>query len=383
MASLYVHVPFCERKCPYCDFYSVEGTVFMDRYLAALGSEAGLLGESHSTWRFETLYVGGGTPSLLSTAGFEGMLESLRTAFHFSPGPELTVEVNPGTVTGEKLQRYRALGINRLSIGIQSFREDELRFLGRIHSVPDAQECYDAARRAGFENISVDLIYSLPGQSIQDWEYSLRRAIAFGPEHISAYNLIVEPGTPFSLMVQQGLWSSNSDEREAALFECTMEVLEAGGYEQYEVSNYARPGFRSKHNASYWTHEDYLGLGPSAHSFESAPGGEPAGGVRWWNVAALGPYVDSLEGGSLPVASREILDQTSVANERIFLGLRSGGVDLEALLGGDPGRSGEDREALVGELLSKGLATVSLGQLKLTRQGFLLCDEIARRLMVG
>ena len=198
MPSLYVHIPFCERKCPYCDFYSVEGSALMDRYLRALQLEAGLLSRSYDSWRFDTLYLGGGIPSLLATSGLETVLGDLRRAFPIAPDAELTVEVNPGTVTEEKLQGYRALGVNRLSIGIQSFREEELRFLGRIHSARNAEECYEAARRAGFSNISLDLIYSLPAQRTEDWEYSLRRAVALGPEHISAYSLIIEAGTPFS-----------------------------------------------------------------------------------------------------------------------------------------------------------------------------------------
>jgi len=382
MPSLYVHIPFCEKKCPYCDFYSVEGDAQMERFGAALGREARLLGESFGAWRFGTLYIGGGTPSILPPSGFERMLDHLRRSFHFLPECELTVEVNPGTVTDKRLRLYRALGVNRLSIGIQSFRDEDLHFLGRIHSAREAEECFDAARRAGFDNISIDLIYSLPGQHPQDWEYSLRRAAMLDPEHISAYSLIVEPGTPFSLMVEQGRWTPNSEENEADLYGRTMELLEAAGYEHYEVSNYARPGFQSRHNSSYWLHESYLGLGPSAHSF-AALGGEELVGKRWWNLAALVPYLDSLEGGRLPVASCEHLDRKTMTNERILLGLRSNGVGLEALRGEGQDGLGAERGALVRELVSQGLAVLSSGTLRLTRQGFLVCDEIARRFMIG
>jgi oxygen-independent coproporphyrinogen-3 oxidase len=382
MPSLYVHVPFCERKCPYCDFYSVEGGTLQDRYLEALRVEANLLAGRYRAWEFGTLYIGGGTPSLLPAPAFEEMMENLRRSFRLLPECELTVEVNPGTVTDEKLRLYHALGVNRLSIGIQSFSENDLQFLGRIHSAREASECFEAARRAGFANISVDLIYSLPGQAVKEWEWTLRRAIALGPEHISAYSLIVEPGTPFFLMVQQGRWSPNADEREAGLYERTMEILEAEGFEHYEVSNYSRPGFRSRHNSSYWTHENYLGLGPSAHSFESGAGKESTG-ERWWNIAALGPYLECLEGGRLPVGSREHLDTTAMINERILLGLRSDGVTLEALRGPDRRGLQGDRGALVHDLLAQGLAEIAAGTLKLTPQGFVVCDEIARRLMVG
>jgi len=382
MPSLYVHIPFCEKKCPYCDFYSVEGDALMERFGGALRMEAGLLAESFGAWQFGTLYIGGGTPSILPPSGFEQMLNHLRRSFHFLPGCELTVEVNPGTVTDERLCLYRALGVNRLSIGIQSFRDEDLQFLGRIHSAREAEECFDAARRAGFDNISIDLIYSLPGQRTEDWEYSLRRAAALDPEHISAYSLIVEPGTPFFLKVEQGRWTPNSDEHEADLYGRTMALLEAEGYEHYEVSNYARPGFQSKHNSCYWSHESYLGLGPSAHSFASAAGEELAG-MRWSNLPALIPYLESLEEGKLPVASREHLDRITMTNERILLGLRSNGVDLEALQGEDPRGLGTERGALVRELLSHGFAVISSGTLRLTRQGFVVCDEIARRLMVG
>jgi len=382
MPSLYVHIPFCERKCPYCDFYSVEGGVLVERFLAALRHESQMRARDYHTWRFTTLYLGGGTPSMLSGEAMEGLLGDRRNNLRIEPASEVTVEVNPGTVTEEKLQRYRAAGINRLSIGIQSFREQELMFLGRIHTSGQARETVELARRAGFTNISIDLIYSLPGQTPQDWEYSVRSALALGPEHISAYSLIIESGTPFSLAVERGTWTPNTDEQEAHLFEHTMELLERAGYEHYEVSNYARPGFRSAHNANYWTHESYLGLGPSAHSFSAGAGREGLG-TRWWNLPALGSYLQSLEAGKLPVGSHEDLDRTMLINERILLGLRSGGVALEMLE--EAGTNGQDggRRSVVRTLVEEGLAESDSNTLRLTRRGFLVCDEIARRLMVG
>jgi oxygen-independent coproporphyrinogen-3 oxidase len=378
MPSLYVHIPFCQRKCVYCDFYSIETVALMDSFLDSLDTEIALSAPSGEGVSFETLFFGGGTPSLLSPAQLERVMRSLRSAFRITAGAEITVETNPGTVSFENLRDYLSLGVNRLSIGIQSFDEKELRFLGRIHNAEEAARCVGFAREAGFGNVSVDLIYSLPGQTPAAWERTLSQALALRPDHVSAYSLIVEDDTPLARMVSAKLVSPNPVEAEAALYENTMAMMERSGFEHYEVSSYARPGFRSRHNSAYWSHAGYLGFGPSAHSFwRPENGGAP---VRWANVPALSRYCDHLRKGELPVAMREEVTRAQLCNERIFLGLRSSGVDLRRL-GREFGLPA-DRLALAGALVKEGAALLDCGTLRLTARGYMLCDEIAARMMV-
>jgi oxygen-independent coproporphyrinogen III oxidase len=378
MPSLYVHIPFCTRKCVYCDFYSIETVALMEGFLGALEKEIALSADAGKGEVFDTLFFGGGTPSLMAVSQLDRVMRSLRSAFAIAPGAEITLEANPGTVSRETLSGYRSLGVNRLSIGVQSFDEQELRFLGRIHNAGDAERCVSLAREAGFANVSVDLIYSLPGQSVEQWERTLSRALALRPDHVSAYSLIVEDDTPLARMVSAKLVSPNPVDAEAALYDHTMQRLADAGFEHYEVSSYARPGRRSLHNSAYWSHAGYLGFGPSAHSFwRTGPGGAH---VRWANVAAVSRYCDSLRRGERPVSMREEVTRAQLCNERIFLGLRSAGVDL-SLLEGEFGLPA-DRRALAGELVNDGAAVMERGMLRLTPRGFMLCDEIASRLMV-
>ena len=286
----------------------------------------------------------------------------------------MTLEANPGTVTGEKLRALRSLGINRLSIGIQSFSDHELKALGRIHDRAEALRCLDLAHAAGFDNIGIDLIYSIPGQTLAEWEDNLRIAAGLAPQHVAAYSLIVEDGTPLARMVRAGEVRVNPPDLEAEMYERAMEVLDAHGYEHYEVSNYALPGFRCRHNCNYWSHENYLGFGPSAHSFWKEAEGKR--GRRRWNVADLSTYVDRLKNGVLPIESEEQVGAKEMLNECIFLGLRSSGVDL-ARLRVD---FGYDLEAQQGDkvrwLLEEKMVALDSGVLCLTSKGFLLCDEI-------
>jgi oxygen-independent coproporphyrinogen-3 oxidase len=350
----------------------------MDSFLEALEKEIALAAPAGEGVSFATLFFGGGTPSLLDPAELERVMRSLRSAFAITADAEITLETNPGTVTREKLRDYRSLGVNRLSIGIQSFDEQELRFLGRIHDAQDATRCVGLAREAGFDNVSIDLIYSLPAQTAEEWDGTLSQALALLPDHISAYSLIVEDNTPLARMVAAKLVSPNPVEAEAALYEHTMKVMERSGFEHYEVSNYARPGFRSLHNTAYWSHEGYLGFGPSAHSFWGPEGGGTP--RRWANVSALSRYCDSLRKGELPVAMREEVTRAQLCNERIFLGLRSAGLDLARLereFALPP-----DRLALAGALVEEGAAVLEGGTLRLTDRGYMLCDEISARMMV-
>lgn len=383
MASLYLHIPFCEHKCIYCDFYSIapgDGLVRSElptgRFLEALKKEISLRAmASDSRISYETVFFGGGTPSLLSSREFGAILEHIAGHFSINPNAEITVETNPGTVDRQKLREFRSVGINRLSIGVQSFHNDDLQFLTRIHSSEVAKRCVHDAFAAGFNNVSIDLIFSLPSQTTERWVSNLEQAMELDPTHISCYSLIVEANTPLFRMVESKQVSLLSAETDADLYELTISYLTERGYEQYEVSNFAKPGFKSRHNKSYWEHADYLGFGPSAHSF-TITSRHVDGPERSWNVANLSDYCSRLELGQLPVIGMEHLAVDQLLEEEIFLGLRSEGIDL----GRFRSRFGRDlmtEQALrVRDLLEGNLAVVENGKLRLTAKGYPLCDEI-------
>ena len=379
MTSLYVHIPFCERKCLYCDFYSVANTELIEDFLAALPREISLRQAGTEDVTFETLFFGGGTPSLLAPRQLESILSRLHAAFRIAPTAEVTLETNPGTVTEEKLRAYRTLGVNRLSVGIQSFHDAELELLGRIHDRAEAFRCLDLARRVGFDNLGLDLIYSVPGQTLARWEDNLATAARLAPQHISAYSLIVEEQTPMARSVASGELRVNPPDLEARMYERTMEVLGGHGYDHYEVSNYALPGFRCRHNCAYWSHEDYLGFGPSAHSFRKA--GDGRSGRRRWNISDLAAYLERLGRGVLPVGGEEQVGPREMLAERILLGLRSGGLDVTGL-GADLPFDPEARcRDLLNKMIEDGMMVFREGRLRLTPKGFLVCDEICRRLL--
>lgn len=376
MASLYLHIPFCEKKCIYCDFYSIENSSPMEEFLSTLHVEIDAYAEFGKQESFETIFFGGGTPSLLSPQQLESILSHLHHTYSIESDAEITVETNPGTVTREKLTAYRTLGVNRLSIGIQSFHEDELRFLSRIHDSAQALDCIRSAREAGFDNLSIDLIYALPDQTKERWEANLQKAVALSPNHISAYGLIVEDNTPLSRMVSSRLVSPKPSDEEAEFYELTMSYLDAHGFEHYEVSNYAKPGFRSRHNYNYWRHENYLSFGPSAHSFWREAGESR----RWFNIANLSHYCSALREGKLPLLTEERLSSSQLRTERILLGLRSDGLDVKRLDSELPS-STTSRVQMIHDLVEAGSATFDGNVLRLTQKGYLICDEICARLM--
>jgi oxygen-independent coproporphyrinogen III oxidase len=379
MPSLYIHIPFCEKKCLYCDFYSIESLSPMQEFLRALHCEIDMYRSYSEGATFETVFFGGGTPSLLQPAQLESLLSHLHSVFKIEGGAEITVETNPGTVTAEKLREYKSLGVNRISIGIQSFYEDELKFLSRIHNVAQAVQCVDDARAAGFENLSMDLIFSIPGQSPSRWQSNLVQALALDPQHISAYSLIVEDNTPLARLVASKQVSPNPVEQEAEMYELTMEFLGKRGFEHYEVSNYAMPGFRSRHNYNYWNHENYLGLGPSAHSFWKNPDG--VFGRRWWNIANISQYNEQLLGNRLPLGSQEFVHAKEMMNERVFLSLRSDGLDLRQFQREFGVALSNVHGPTINQLVSEEYAAIEDQCLRLTPKGFLLCDEISERLL--
>jgi oxygen-independent coproporphyrinogen III oxidase len=387
LASLYIHIPFCEHKCIYCDFYSIapnetasRSELPTNRFVESLLKELEIRSRDQQfRVPYETVFLGGGTPSLLSVDDLGLILEKVSRSFQIEADAEITVETNPGTVNRQKLEAFRKLGINRLSIGIQSFHEDDLRFLTRIHSSDQAKQCVHDAHEAGFENISVDLMFSLPNQTKERWLANLDQAMELNPTHISCYSLIVEPNTPLSNMVENRQISLLSTDDDAVLYETTIRFLTERGFEQYEVSNFAKPGLKSRHNSNYWNHSNYLGFGPSAHSFWSE---KPGDCVRWWNVSSIVGYLDKLDQGVLPVAGHEHLTTAQLVEEEIFLGLRSEGIDIA----GFRRRYGRDlmteHRSKVGNLIESEMAIVQDGKLRLTSKGYLVCDEICASLRV-
>lgn len=381
MAGLYLHIPFCEHKCLYCDFYSIapDGTrtdyeKLVGRFLKALHSEVILRGaDPLFEVRYDTVFFGGGTPSLLSPSNIGEILSSLSRHFRINDEVEVTLETNPGTVDGEKLRAFRRAGVNRLSIGIQSFHEDDLKFLTRIHSAEQAREVVREAHNSGFDNISIDLIFSLPGQTLERWESNLRQALALHPKHLSCYSLIVEPTTPLWRLVETKQVTPLNPEADNELYQFTIKYLEDRGFEQYEVSNFALPGYQSRHNRNYWNHSNYLGLGPSAHSFWN--------GKRWWNIANVNGYAEKLEQSLIPVAGEEFLTVQQLREEEIYLGLRSAGIDTA----GFRRRYHEDllikHRSIVDELIGSRLAILEDKHLRLTSEGYTVCDEICLRLL--
>ncbi|HYQ86041.1 MAG TPA: radical SAM family heme chaperone HemW [Bacteroidota bacterium] len=375
MAGLYLHIPFCEHKCIYCDFYSIEALQPIDEFVRFLKSEIGLSSPNAEAETFSTVYFGGGTPSLLKPDVIGGIITLLGSTFRLDRNIEITLEANPGTVDLDKLRQYRRAGINRVSFGIQSFLDDDLRFLTRIHTGDQAIRSVRMAQAAGFDNVSLDLIFALPSQTPERWEQNLRQAVELGPSHISAYSLIVERGTPLARMVAAKQVSPLPIESEAGMYEFTMKYLGEAGYEHYEVSNYARPGYRSRHNGNYWNHTNYLGFGPSAHSFW--------GNRRWWNVANLRSYRSAISKNRLPVAGEEALTARELFDESVMLGLRGEGVDLDGLRSPYGVDLISRKAALIERLQSDELAVIDRRLLRLTDKGYLFCDEISRLLLSG
>jgi len=379
MGSLYLHIPYCEKKCLYCDFYSIENMDSVERFLGALEKEVAMTAAEYAGKEsFETIFFGGGTPSLLPPSTLERILGKLHSGFRVDANAEVTVETNPGTADLEKLRAYRSLGVNRLSIGIQSFHPDELKFLSRIHTAKEAADCVENAYRAGFENINVDLIFSLPKQTLDRWKENLQRAARLQPKHISAYSLIVEEHTPLYAMVQDGRVKPLSEKKDSAMYETTLEMMAKFGYDQYEVSNFARPGFACRHNKNYWNHSNYLGFGPSAHSFWKD---HQTGGRRWWNARSIAQYCDAVHKGTSAAAGSEVVDKEKMFSEAVFLGLRTGELSvttLQQLYGIDMLEAKGEKLKLYSD---EQLLHIDNRRIALTRKGFMVCDAIAESLL--
>lgn len=351
----------------------------MEQFLAALEREIVLRAETFaSDESIETIFFGGGTPSLLSQRQFEKIFSLIVRYFKIAPDAEITCESNPGTVEQQKLREFRSVGFNRVSFGVQSFYDDDLKFLTRIHSAEEAEHAVTNAYRAGFDNVNLDLIFALPNQTPERWKENLRRAVALQPKHISAYALIVEENTPLYAMVKNKLVAPLPDEQDAEMYEITIDTLTAHGYTQYEVSNFSLPGYACRHNRNYWNHSNYLSFGPSAHSFWKD---SPTTGKRWWNVRSIQSYCETIEKGEFPVAGSEIVTPEKFFNESIFLGLRSDGIQVRELQRLFGAMVLESRLPLLQELERDQFILRQNDVISLTSKGYSLCDEIARKLI--
>ncbi len=374
MTGIYVHIPFCEHKCMYCDFYVVERLARYREFIDALGLEIRLRADGIQTReRFDSVYFGGGTPSLLHPDDLHLIMNTLRDVFPINDNAEATLECNPEDAVPDKLHAFREAGMNRLSLGIQSFHDDELRFLTRNHSKAGAIEAIESARAAGFSNVNIDLIFSLPGQSRERWIENLRKAITLGVDHVSCYALTVERGTPLFNMVQQGKVHPMDLDEDAILYESTIGMLEDAGFNHYEVSNFARPGFECMHNRVYWQQNDYLGFGPSAHGTWMND--------RSWNVRSLSTYIDALGKNALPIAGGEVITKELRREEYVFLHLRSGGIDLNDYRERFDETFSDARMQALRKFLDEGFIAMNDERISLTRKGFAVCDGICAALM--
>jgi oxygen-independent coproporphyrinogen-3 oxidase len=360
---IYVHVPFCARRCSYCDFsIAVRKTVPAEEYLGALRKEIELRLPASGGWSAETLYLGGGTPSLLGAEGVAALMRMVRENVALEVGAEVTVEANPDDVNVAAVQAWREAGVNRLSIGGQSFDPRALAWMHRTHSSVQIAAAVQAAREGGIENLSLDLIFALPESLGRDWRRDLERALELRPMHVSLYGLTVEPATPLGRWRDRGEVTEAPEERYEEEFLTAHQVLTSAGFEHYEVSNYALPGRRSRHNSSYWSRVPYVGLGPAAHSFD--------GTRRRWNIAAYAAWERSLVEGRDPLGGDEVLNREEEDAERIYLGLRSvDGLRLEP----DLARHVQAWEA-AGWALSDG------SRVRLTAAGWLRLDALASSL---
>ena len=370
--GLYIHVPFCAQKCYYCDFNSIAiDNELLASYLKALQKEIELVAKKYAP-EIRTIYIGGGTPTILSGSQLTTILAKCSNEFNLEEDLEITIEANPGTLNEKKMELIKQAGVNRLSLGVQSFDKQLLQKLGRIHTVKDVINNYFLLRKLGFDNLSFDLMFALPGQSLEDWESTLQQAIALGPEHISAYNLKIEPNTIFGQWLKEDKIEKVDETVDLAMYRRTIELLEQNGYSQYEISNFSQAGYESKHNKIYWNNKEYLALGPGAHFYD--------GRYRGYNLESIEDYCKQLEAGQLPVAQKNQVSRLEKIEETLILGLRlNNGISLSAF----EDRFNESLTEVYGRELKK---LMEQNLIKLTTDYLFLTDrgrEIANQVLAS
>ena len=373
MAGLYIHIPFCESRCIYCGFYSTTLAQLKEQYVEAVCKEASNTLHLKSTFgNFSTVYLGGGTPSQLSPALLHRLFEHLEIGDKAnSKELEITMECNPDDLTDDYAAALRDLPVNRISMGAQTFSDDRLRFLHRRHTSQQVSEAVERLRRFGIDNISIDLMFGFPGETLSDWEADIQQALALQVEHISAYSLMFEEGTPLYALREQGKVKEADEELSLKMYETLIDRLTAAGYEHYEISNFARPGFHSRHNSSYWDGTPYIGLGAAAHSYDIDS--------RWWNVSNVREYIRRVQHDESPIEETEVLNDETRYNDAVMTALRTReGLPLERL-------SESQRQYLLSQArphLERRLITMEDHRLRLTRQGLFVSDMVMSDLMM-
>ena len=367
--GVYIHFPFCTSKCTYCDFYTLTNQeANIDDFINYLCKEIELTAkENKLNWKIDTLFIGGGTPSLISTNQLNKIYETLNKSFNLSCLNEFTIEANPGEFSIDKMKQFKSIGINRISLGFQSLNDTILQSLSRWHLAKDCIESYNNARKAGFENINVDMIFGIPNQTLQQWEKDLNTIIDLDPEHISAYSLIVEEKTPLYSQVNSGEIVMPHEKTEIRMYSYTMDVLNQDNYLQYEISSYSKENKKCNHNLHYWRREPYLAFGPSAHGFNNEK--------RYWNIRDLNEYIKKLSNNKLPIENFEILGKESIFNELILNGLRtSDGLNLEHIQNNFNNQIFKSLSSKIkewGNHLERNDTNI-----KLSKEGYFIADEI-------
>jgi oxygen-independent coproporphyrinogen III oxidase len=374
MAGIYIHIPFCKKLCFYCDFYHVitpeENSAFIRALIREASQRKNYLGKEPVT----TIYMGGGTPSVLSISDISLILDNLKELFPLTESCELTIELNPDDVNPAYLSGLKGLGINRISLGIQSWRDADLKMLNRRHDSSQAAKALKETFNAGFENVTIDLIYGIPGMSASEWKANLDYTFSFGIKHLSAYHLTIENGTVFGKMKEKGLLTEIEEEESSLLFNILIEKAETAGFIHYEISNFGKPGYFSVHNTNYWKQINYLGLGPSAHSFN--------GYSRQWNVSDLKGYIKSVNSGKIHFQSEE-LDSKTRFNEYIMTSLRTmWGLDLDYIEKTFEKEGYDYVVNMSGKYKEYGLMKQDKKNLVLTNQGKMISDNIISEFML-
>lgn len=374
MAGIYIHIPFCRKRCHYCDFFKSTDLSQKARLLAGLIQELKSRASELSSEEINTIYLGGGTPSVLLTDELKELLTTIYEHYPVAPDAEVTLEANPDDLSQAILSALRQIGFNRLSMGIQSFAESDLKLMNRRHGVMQAVQSVNWAKKAGFSNISIDLIYGLPNQTLEEWERNVRIAVELDIQHISAYNLTYHEGTVFYDQLKKGALKELPDELSLEQFQVLVKVLKEAGFEQYEISNFCKPGYYSKHNSSYWKSQKYLGIGPSAHSFDVSS--------RRWNVSSIAKYLEGVE-NNLPYWESEILSEQDRYNDFIITGLRtSWGISEEMIRCSFPTRYFEHFEKYREKYLHLGKVEYHAGKVRISSEGLFISDQILADFMI-
>ena len=368
LPGLYIHIPFCRSKCPYCSFYSETDCAQTDAFLAVLRQETTFYGETFPL--FDTLYIGGGTPSLLSLPQLESLLHHLRASFPLTEEAEITLEMNPADGDRDFFAALPGLGINRLNLGIQSFHDEILSFLGRRHNALQARKAVEYAHGAGFRRLGLDLIYAVPGQSMEMWLSGLRQAVAMPTDHLSCYQLTVDAATPFGARLAAKEFSLPTEGEEADFFRKTSSFLEEHGYQHYEISNFAKSDAAiSRHNRKYWDHTPYLGLGPGAHSFD--------GKTRWSNPSSRQIYEEQIRNGVCPATNHERLTTGQLRLEKLFLGFRTRrGINIDAFNEALHANILAEKREILARLEKEVLVVIENGFIRPTLSGMALADQL-------